>query len=127
MGLIDKLLLVVVFLMGLVAGLGGFSLYDTVIDDPAVARKARDEGARAERALWQKEKRDAEAAAERRRAQAQEKIDAADLAVEMFRKQDRLRAAAFEAAMREQRDEDENAPVDRSACALPDRVWNALR
>lgn len=122
----DRLFLTLAFVAGLAAGFGGFALYDALIDDPAVARVARDEGARAERALWQKEKRDAEAAAERLLAERQAKIDAADLAVELWRKQDRLRAEAFETAMKEQRNDDAKNHVDRSACGLPDRVWKEL-
>lgn len=126
MGMLEKLLLAGAFVAGLVAGLGLFSLYDGLIDDPAVSRVAREAGAQAERGLWQKEKRDAEAAAERRLAERQAQINAADLAVEVFRKNDRLRAAAFEAAMKEQRNEDDKGSLDRSACALPDRVWKEL-
>ena len=124
---ISQIMMAAAFAAGLAAAVGAGSLYDRWIDDPAVAREAREEGARAERGLWQKEKREAEAAAERRLAESQAKINAADLAVEMWRKTDRLRAAAFEAAMKEQRDEDGKNHTDRSGCDLPDRVWEALR
>lgn len=123
---LNQILMAVSLAAGIAVGCGLSASYDALIDDPAVARVARDEGARAERALWQKEKRDAEAAAERRLAERQTKIDAADLAVELWRKQDRLRAEAFETAMKEQRNDDAKNHVDRSACALPDRVWKEL-
>ncbi|RKE84606.1 hypothetical protein [Rhizobium sp. AG855] len=96
-----------------------------------VAAKARAEGREAgafvERQLWQAARAKAEDEAAKAAAALQAEINAADMSVEIFRKNDRLRAAAFEAAMREQRDEDQKTGVDRSHCDLPDRVWNATR
>lgn len=127
MGLINKILIVGALIIGFTTAAAIGVLYNTYIDNPIVRRMAKVDGANEERAEWEELMRIAKVQQEQRLAEMQKKINEADRALQAFRVNDRLRAQAFEAAIKEQNDENQNLGVDLSKCDLPDRVWNALK
>lgn len=126
MSLVYKILIVVAFVLGFTAAAAIGVLLNTYIDNPIVRRVARTEGAVEERKEWEELLRIAKVQQELRLAEMQEKINEADKALQASRVNDRLRAQAFEAAIKEQNDENQSSGVDLSVCDLPDRVWDAL-
>lgn len=126
MGIISKILIVAALITGFTAAAAIGVLYNTYIDNPIVRRMARVDGANDERLKWEELRRRAEIQQSQRIAKMQERIDAADQTLQAYRVNDRLRAQAFEAAIKEQNDENQSRGVDLGACDLPDRVWDAL-
>lgn len=127
MSLVYKILIVVAFILGFTAAAAIGVLYNTYIDNPIVRRMAKVEGANEERAEWEELMRIAKVQQEQRIAEMQEKINEADRALQASRVTDRLRAQAFEAAIKEQNDENQSSGVDLGRCDLPDRMWKALK
>ena len=129
MGMLEKILLAGAFLAGLAAGLGGFSLYDAVIDDPAVARTARAEGVSAERLTWQEARNRAEIEKAQKLAAAQAKINAADKQLQDQRANERQRAEAIRRAYEERATNEKADPkpgCDYSQCVVPAWVRKEL-
>ncbi len=124
---ISQLMLAGAFAAGMVLSLAGSMAWDRLVDDPAVKRVARAEGILSERQAWEEARRRAEILKAQKLAEAQAKISAAEKTVLDWQINDRRRVESFRAALEEQALEDKAQHTDRSACALPDRVWNALR
>lgn len=129
MNLITQLMLAAAFVAGIVAGLGGASIYDRWIDDPAVVRKAREEGARGERLVWEEARRRAEIQNAQKLAAAQAKINAADKQLQDQRANERRRADAIRRAYEGRITDGKIDPApgcDCSQYALPDWVRKEL-
>lgn len=131
---LSQLLIAGAFAAGIAVASVGFSTYDRLIDDPAVARAARAEGKAAgvaeERRAWQELRDRAEIEKAQKLAAAQARINAADQKLADYQTNDRRRADAIRRAYQERLSDDASdaAPgCDCSRFPLPDRVWNELR
>lgn len=123
----SQIMMAAAFAAGFASGLGLSALYDRVWDDPAVRRAGVAAGEQAERLAWQEARNRAELVQMQRLAAMQAKIDAADRTIADWQINDRRRVESFRAILEEQKREDLEKRTDRSACDLPDRVWDGLR
>lgn len=129
MGSFSQLLLAAAFAAGFVTALGGGSLYDRWIDDPAVAREARQAGVLSERQVWEEARRRAEVLKSQKLAEAQAKINAADKKLQEQRVNERRRADAIRRAYEERMTDDKADIVpgcDYRQCSVPDWVRKEL-
>ncbi len=96
----------------------------------ADARAAgRDEGAFAERKIWEEARRRAEILKAQKLAEAQAKINAADQLLQEYRANDRRRSQAIRRVYEERLSDDTADPVagcDYSQCPVPDWVRKEL-
>jgi hypothetical protein len=125
----SQIIMAAVFAAGIAAGSAGYSLYDRLIDDPAVRRAGVAHGVQAERLAWQEARNRAEVEKAQRLAEAQAKITAADRALQDQRANERRRADAIRRAYEERKTDDKADPVpgcDCSQYALPDWVRKEL-
>lgn len=126
---LSQLMLAGAFCAGLATAIVGASAYDRWIDDPAVAREAREAGVNAERQVWEEARRRAEIQKAQKLAEAQAKINAADRRLQNYRASERRRADAIRRAYEERLNDDTSDPVsgcDISQCALPGWVRKEL-
>ena len=128
-GSLNQIVLAAAFAASMATSLGGGSLYDRWIDDPAVAREAREKGAKAERLVWEEARRRAEIQKAQTLAAAQAKINAADKQLQDQRANERRRADAIRRVYEERLSDETADPVagcNYSQCPVPDRVRKEL-
>lgn len=89
--------------------------------------EAYDRGARTVRLEWSEANRIAELAALERQRRQQEEINRAEIDLLNSRALSATRIRSLEEALEAERANDGKPAVDRRACALPDRVRDALR
>lgn len=113
----SQLMLAVAFVVGCVTALAGASFYDRWIDDPAVAREARQAGVLAERQAWEEARRRAEIQKAQKLAEAQAKINKADQTLQDYRANERRRAEAIRRAYEERLTDETSDPVPGCDCS----------
>lgn len=131
---LSQLLIAGAFAAGIATASVGLSVYDRLIDDPAVAREAQAEGKAAgvaeERRAWQELRDRAEIEKAQKLSAAQARINAADQRLADYQASDRRRADAIRRAYQERLSDDTSSAAPGCDCSrfpLPDRVWNELR
>lgn len=99
-------------------------VYDALIDDPSIAREARQQGALAERQAWEDLRRRMVTEQERQKAEAQAKIDAseAERLIAELNHQNELES------LNEAIEDEANAAADKSCGpVVSERLRNALQ